>query len=40
MSLRFVLQDNYNSRPAIGNERNDLSLIGAVNFMLYPSKED
>ena len=40
MSLRFVLQDNYNSRPAIGNERNDLSLIGAVNFMLYPSKEE
>ena len=40
MSMRFVLQDNYNSRPATGTERNDLALIGAVNFMLYPKKEE
>ena len=40
MSLRFVLQDIYNSRPAVGNERNDLMLIGAVKFMLYPHKEE
>ena len=40
MSLRFVLQDLYNSRPASGSERNDLMVIGAVNAMLYPAKEE
>jgi len=29
-SLRFVLKDTYDSVPAEGRERNDLSLIGAI----------
>jgi putative salt-induced outer membrane protein YdiY len=34
VSLRVVLQDKYDSTPAVGAERNDLSLIAGLGFTL------
>ena len=34
LSLRVVLQDRYDSTPAAGKERNDLSLIAGLGFSL------
>lgn len=34
LSLRVVLQDSYDSTPAEGKERNDLSLIAGIGFTL------
>ncbi len=34
LSLRLVLQDKYDSQPAAGRERNDLSLIGGIGVKL------
>ena len=34
VSLRVVLQDKYDNTPALGAERNDLSLIAGLGFTL------
>ena len=34
LSLRVVLQDSYDSTPAVDTERNDLSLIAGIGFSL------
>jgi len=32
MSLRLVLQDNYNSMPSAGRKHNDLRLLAGIGY--------
>jgi putative salt-induced outer membrane protein YdiY len=32
LSLRVVLQDRYNSEPAAGRKKNDLTLISGITY--------
>ena len=40
LSLRLVIQDKYDSEPALGQEENDMSIISALTWRLSKPVQD